>query len=131
VIIYDDYIHFIGHANSGGIYYHRGTPAGAGTSYSWSAATTVDGDGRAQFPTHAVQKVGTDWYVHYTGGFWDGATASARYARVKITSAGAISIDAAVSSIATGGDSSIRTTLAIDAAGTKLGLFRTTANIGS
>jgi hypothetical protein len=61
----DDYAHLVyKDRHNGGIYYRRGTPNGARTAYTWSAAQTLSAVTDFDYPDVVAHREGTGWTAH-------------------------------------------------------------------
>lgn len=97
----DDYAHIAFKDNSNGfLYYRRGTPNASRTAWTWSSAVEIYAYTTGNFPDLVAHREGTGWAVHIVASMSTPTSLYADYARLKISSAQAITIDHAFSVIA-------------------------------
>ncbi len=93
VVDADNYLHLA--VKGTYVYYIRGTPDAGRTSYTWSAASTLEASSNTDWPDLCAHPEGTGWKAHCVWGLADATPAnSARYAVVDITSDGVITVSA-------------------------------------
>lgn len=85
----DDYAHFVYEdGGDGTIYYRRGTPDAACTSWTWSNATQIDSGTSLTHPDVVAHREGTGWVAHIVMGFTGVTAPKAYYSRVTIAANG-------------------------------------------
>lgn len=88
----NDYIH-VAVGNGTNVLYYRGTPDAARTSYTWSAANTVDVN-NANTPDVIAHAEGTGWQVHVVYSGVNASSNETRYCPITIASDGTITVGA-------------------------------------
>jgi hypothetical protein len=78
--------------HNGYIYYRRGTPNAARTTWTWSAATLLASHVDSNYPDVVAHREGAGWVTHVSFSFISGAANYVLYSRVTIASDGGVTV---------------------------------------